>query len=257
MAFRGHGGIAFVVIPGNGPLGTPDQYGTIDIAYPGGIEAGDLLILLSNEGIFNSEMTPLGWTAAGPTNTIDGLNGAHLWWKVADGSESGTLTVDIQEEAITTSEQEVVASAIIFCYENLPDADAALTWAFREVPDPTTFPAQTGQYTNISILVGITGSGPIFPISAKDPSVVIGSEFTIDARVDDSQEFTGPVTGDAIEYMEYTAASRPVAGGGAVPEVAVDENTDANGSRFWRSNNAGFPEIDEELQPYWGVLVMP
>src|SRR5688572_23294548 len=64
---------------------------TID--FPGGIQAGDLIVLFDN--CFNistpADVTPTGFTRIGSSATTSSVR-SNLWYKLATGSESGALT---------------------------------------------------------------------------------------------------------------------------------------------------------------------
>ena len=77
---------------------------TVAPSYPSGITVGQLLICAVTSGATNSETptTPSGWFLIGTNASTDGTFGldtgprrATLFGRVADGSESGTLTVSI------------------------------------------------------------------------------------------------------------------------------------------------------------------
>lgn len=63
---------------------------SINVAYPTVI-AGELLVLVvaTNNGTFT---TPTGWTSKGTVTIASGIRG-HVFEKVADGTESGNLTI--------------------------------------------------------------------------------------------------------------------------------------------------------------------
>lgn len=67
------------------------------VAYPSGIASGDLLTLIVMRDSQNTNVaTPAGWTLVyAPPNVPggSGQNGVHLYSRVADGSESGSLSV--------------------------------------------------------------------------------------------------------------------------------------------------------------------
>jgi hypothetical protein len=82
--FLGHGGMV------SGPAGVP---------YPSGIQEGDFLILSTNSG---SALAPVTTTISGWTNyniVVSGVNPVlySVFYRVADGSESGTLSLGISE----------------------------------------------------------------------------------------------------------------------------------------------------------------
>lgn len=70
---------------------------TLTPGYPAGIAAGDFLLLMvkSAHGTINPTFTtPAGWTImVGPTFSNNGVSKQWLLYKVADGTESGTLSI--------------------------------------------------------------------------------------------------------------------------------------------------------------------
>lgn len=77
---------------------------TVAPSYPAGITAGQLLLCVVTSGATNSETpnTPSGWTLLATGASTDGTFGldtgprrATVFGKIADGTESGTLTVSI------------------------------------------------------------------------------------------------------------------------------------------------------------------
>jgi hypothetical protein len=73
--------------------GTPAEADTasqIDVPYPANVAAGNLLVMLVGFVGGGTVTTPTGWTSGG-TGT-SGLRG-QVWYKVADGTETGNLTV--------------------------------------------------------------------------------------------------------------------------------------------------------------------
>ena len=70
---------------------------TWNVAYPSGIAAGDLLVLhiITNGGaVTSSSLTGAGWTVVYNEATVSNPKGG-LYYKIASGSESGTLAVTV------------------------------------------------------------------------------------------------------------------------------------------------------------------
>src|ERR1041385_2007993 len=78
---------------------------SLSVAYPTGIVAGDLLVLpISSKYPTNGPVTPTGWTLLpdaqasgghGSSGTNTGNVYMTVFFKVADGTESGNLSVSI------------------------------------------------------------------------------------------------------------------------------------------------------------------
>src|SRR5689334_9807475 len=78
---------------------------TLAVAYPSGIAAGDMLVVcISNKYPSNGPSTPSGWSTlpngqqsggSGSAGVDTGTVFATVFYKIADGTESGTLTVAI------------------------------------------------------------------------------------------------------------------------------------------------------------------
>jgi hypothetical protein len=70
--------------------------GTVAVPYPAGIAAGDLLVIAGEHESARTMNLPSGWTRLfGPVNASGGGGAMEFFYKVATGSESGTLTVTL------------------------------------------------------------------------------------------------------------------------------------------------------------------
>jgi len=65
---------------------------TLSCPYPAGIVVGDILLLFAGNTYPNTYTTPAGWTALQSDTSAGSVIGA-AFWKVATGSESGTVIV--------------------------------------------------------------------------------------------------------------------------------------------------------------------
>lgn len=62
----------------------------LSVTLPSNIQAGDLLVAIAGtNGPISSWSTPKGWTRGTNSNTTD-TQGLTWWWKIADGSETGS-----------------------------------------------------------------------------------------------------------------------------------------------------------------------
>lgn len=248
--FRGHGGVASVVIVGDTGVGS------LAVPYPSGVIAGDLLIVLGERGFRDASVgessTPGDWHGVA-LNVVDGEDGHIMFWKIADGSETGSFgPFEIAHDPIDTSVQETVENAICFAYELTPD-ESTLGWSsVIGTTAPVTFNAQTGQVSFLSIVLAASSSDT-FLGGTGGPTVIVDPDWAVDARVDGSDDYTGPVTGDETHYVQFVAASRRVFSGN-VPQCDMDA-TDDSSTSYFRSNDYGAPEVIDV--GWWGVLMTP
>lgn len=116
------------------------------VNLPGGIVAGHLLLMYVRSGGAQSFTTPSGWSKDGnigdfSSDAADDLN--SVFWRVADGTEGATLSLDVSASA----------------------KGAAIVWRITGAADPATQPPesnfpQTGTGANIDPNVSIPTGGP-------------------------------------------------------------------------------------------------
>ena len=80
---------------GSAGAGAASTTATLDVPYPAGISAGDLLVLhILHQSAFAVVTDPTDWTVLRKRDQADGENnGIYAYWKIASGSESGNLSV--------------------------------------------------------------------------------------------------------------------------------------------------------------------
>jgi hypothetical protein len=67
----------------------------MDLAYPSpAAAAGDLLVIHASTDNDSVLSVPAGWTAFGAQVNVTTVFGARMWYKIATGTESGTVTVE-------------------------------------------------------------------------------------------------------------------------------------------------------------------
>lgn len=107
---------------------------TISPAFPSGIVAGQFLIaqVYAGDTTAPAVTTPSGWTSAGAFPSGANVYKQWLFWKVADGSESGTLAISLTAD--TTQ------AARIYRFSNGSGIEAAA--GTRSAGGSTTIAAQ-------------------------------------------------------------------------------------------------------------------
>lgn len=128
-------------ISGASKIGTPTKYtsgSSVAVPYPSSVSAGDLLICYVANGSNRAWTVPAGWTSA--------WNGGFLiyagcFWKVATGSESGTLSVSAAG-AITEGAAVMIAvqgtSAVYPTQTNTTTTDAGVDLVFTNTTATAT-----------------------------------------------------------------------------------------------------------------------
>jgi hypothetical protein len=67
---------------------------SLSVPYPAGLQAGDILVLWIGSAGNGTFTTPSGWSVA-----ISSSSGRAVYYKVATGSESGSLSVSVQSDS--------------------------------------------------------------------------------------------------------------------------------------------------------------
>lgn len=131
-AFLGGGGAGMpaFVSAAAGQSGT----GNRTPSFPSPITAGQFLIIqvYANDTTAPAVTTPGGWTAAGAKPTGAVLAKEWLFWKVADGTESGTVSLTCSGDNMT--------AARIYLFSNGSGIEAAA--GQLNTPSSTSLPAQ-------------------------------------------------------------------------------------------------------------------
>jgi len=94
------------------PSGTAPQAGTpgtsISVAYPTGVQVGDVLLLAAANGAPNTNSTPSSWTSL-QAGTSSADTTANVYWKVAVTADTSASTVAITHTAAGTPDVPVGA----------------------------------------------------------------------------------------------------------------------------------------------------
>jgi hypothetical protein len=108
---------------------------SLSVAYPAGLQAGDILVLWIASGGNGTYTTPSGWSVA-----ISSSSGRAVYYKVATGSESGSLSVSVQ------SDSNAAKCGIMACVRNVSTilAGSVGTANASDVDAPSISPVASG-----------------------------------------------------------------------------------------------------------------
>lgn len=130
---------------------TPGQATTsMSIGYPQGIEKGDLIVMgITNKHTPNGPTTPSGWTAAsnyqqsgtaGTDTTDAGSVYSTVFYKIADGNESGNITISVPSGNATTGRmiayKKEKGKVWSIAMANGSDTTANTAWSVTAGSDP-------------------------------------------------------------------------------------------------------------------------
>lgn len=163
--------------------------GTLTPAYPAGIAAGDLLILHAGgrTSTIVVDDPGAGWELITTGQTGSSNTGQHyVYGKIADGTESGTLTVSF------TNDAAVGKVARIFLFEN--NNATSVANAVESVGTATT-----GTNTTITD-VGVTSTGTL---SLAVNFIAVADDNVVDAFTG----MTGGTWSEAVAEFQYVATN--------------------------------------------------
>lgn len=206
---------------------------SLSVAYPSSISAGDMLVLsVASKAPNGNEIatTPAGWTASS-TNTFGvGSEGVAdqgtvvccLFWKIASGSESGSLSVTIQgtgpNSAIGTIARYTKSSTT---YWATPTTAAGIDDGTDGValdPSPTTLTLVTGDM----VVWGMAANTDAFSYSSH-ACTVAGATIAAGSERNDSGTTNGTDCALVVVDFAVTAGS-----GTAIPSYTATASGSTN-----------------------------
>lgn len=278
--FRGHSGITWAtysMFPFGGSPSYPDDYPIVDIPYPAGIQAGDLLIAMSWDAIVSGDSSytvkPIDttkWTPMGPLvgyRYPPGLKGHYAYWCIADGTESGSLSVETaaglsdfwDPAGVTHGHMQAWAARSV----------GAVSWAYAQPSgghDYFSFGSFGGVEEDVSIAPYLLGS-IIYPsgtpITCSDVTMADFGNFTEEFETTD--QYTLSQYGWFSDTTQYWFGTYSFgAGYYVVPATSIPAQTftfNPSDNPYTGSSAFGFEGLHlgylAALAGYWGILAEP
>lgn len=177
--------------------------GTVAPGYPASIAAGDLLFLVvAIRNLSETATTPAGWSlVSGPVDTVGSVRG-YLFKKVANGSESGTLTVTVSgsvERAariyrVTGANSTESVATLADVGSVILDVGVTTTGADRLA---LNFIMSNGTTSGVGAFAGQTGGTWTKPIVSYEFSGTNNIQLDVDSA---DMASAGTIDGGSIDY---------------------------------------------------------
>lgn len=255
----------------------PDDYPVIDIPYPAGITAGDLLIVMSWDAILSDpveSIAPIDTTKWHPMDGLAGYRfpptykGHYAYWCIADGTEGGSLTVETaaglnewwQPAGVTHGHMQAWRRG------SVNQDDVIWPYGYADGSDPQwSFGPFTDVMGDVSIAPYMLGSA-LIPSGGNECSDVTMADFGVyTPEFEVTSQYTLTRTLKQWPYSTeqwfytYTfgAAYYPITGGTIPLQTFVFNPSD---NSFTGSSGFGFDGLNlgsAEMVGYWGILVTP
>lgn len=132
---------------------------TSDIAYPAGIQAGDLLVIALHVNLNRTFTAPAGWTVVSSGTTATN-NQTVMIYKVADGTETGTVT--ITNDSTATARRGVMAA-----FDGVDPVNP-----IDGTPTLRSVTSTTAPYTMASQTPTMAGTLPVWAVTVNNTSTV-------------------------------------------------------------------------------------
>lgn len=246
---------------------TPAQSTTsMSIAYPVGIEKGDLLVMgIANKHTPNGPSTPSGWTApsnnqASGTSGADGLDTgsvyATVFYRIADGTEKGSFTVSIPSANATVGRilayKREVGKEWSLAAANGSDTTVNTTWSVTAGSnpgiiagdmvlavsainsDPYSYNAQTMTATGVTFDTAEKEISETGTTSGNDAEVVFSNHFAISGTASAAPVYTMTVSSSATNapvgatiFFRVRQVTAPITLSASTNITASGDNTTA------------------------------